>query len=166
MTSQNNALELKKAVFSEPKESQGMMKQYSELSKDEKEAVDILKSKFGMSETIALETFFNQEKWLEWKSIQRRKLDVKDLEMAARLQEEVDTKIRSGSLGQAKEGYITLATLRDKVLGQQAKPGPSFIVGGREVKIHVNFPFKPYNKNNPIEKLQEIKTTGEEDGTR
>lgn len=151
MTSQNNTLEIKKMVSNEPKQSQEIVKQYSELSKDEKEAVGILKISFGMSEQQALTTFFDQETWLEWKSVQRRKLDVKDLEMASRLQAEVDTKIRAGSLGQAKEGYITLATLRDKVLGQQARSGPAFIVGGREVKIHVSFPFQPYQKTRGIE---------------
>lgn len=147
-------------------EDKPIIKKYIELSKDEKEAVDILKSKFGMSEQTALETFFDQEKWMEWKSVQQRKLDIKDLEMATRLQDEVDTKIRSGSLGQVKEGFISLGVIRDKVLNQQAK-GPTFMVAGKSITIKTSFPFKPYSKTWDEEKLKELKTIeGDEDGSR
>ncbi|MBI2595696.1 hypothetical protein HYW46_03090 [Candidatus Daviesbacteria bacterium] len=139
-------------------QSKAVIKALDSLGKDEKEALAILQKSFGMTEVQAQETFFDPGKWQEWKHLQQKKLDIKDLQMVSKVQDAINAKLDSGSGAQAKELYILLATLRDKVFGANKPGGHSFLVGE---KITVNMGWKFTPQPSPNKKLDERILNGE-----
>lgn len=124
-------------------QSKAITKALDSLGKDEKEAVSILQRSFGMTEEEARSTFFDPVKWQEWKHLQQKKLDVKDLQMVSKVQDAINAKLDSGSGAQAKELYILLATLRDKVFpSNKSSSGNNFLVG-EKITVHMGWKFTP-----------------------
>lgn len=152
----NKAMLATNITSNEPEQNQHVVKSYPQLSKGEKKGIDLLISHFGMNKDKALQIFFDPEKWLEWKRTQIKLMDIRDLDLAEKLQAAADDKVRVGSLTQTKEAILGVSIIRDKVLPQSK--GSTFQFS-RDMKINLSWNFTPYKR--PERKLEELSTLAE-----
>lgn len=125
------------------------------LAPDENRAVGFVVQELGVSKEEARAMLFQEEGMKRYLKYKRTELDLEAIKLLHTLQAAAKKKAEHGSLEQAKAATTAVAIIRDKIWGRPPDQRPTMMFGAEEMKINVQFPFRPYKKDKEIGQVQE-----------
>jgi hypothetical protein len=116
-----------------------------ELTRLEKEAVENVAKKQGISLKEAKSILTSDEKFMEIMSVKDKEIRMDMIgRVLPKILEAAELKTERGSMEQAQKAITAWGIGKDKAMGADKYSGTAMNIGGKNVQINMGWKFKPY----------------------